>query len=410
MSSSSRSVVVQKYGGSSVATTHKLKQVAQLVAAKRRAGHDVVVVVSAMGDATDELLARAKAISKEPDRRELDMLLSVGERISMSLLAMAIREEGLEAVSLTGSQSGILTSDSHANARIIEVRPFRVEDELDRGRIVIVAGYQGVSYKKEITTLGRGGSDTTAVALAAALNAESCEIYSDVDGVYTTDPRISEGAKKIPSLGYAEMQEMAEAGAKVLNAQAVEFAKEKGIAIYAKKTGSSDPGTIIRVNAPAPASGVRGVAFERELSVIAGSAELQAIRALLLRLTELEVHPRQLQLAQLSDRMAFSAVVPLENVHNDTQVAAAVTKTFGPGSYRVDRGAVSLIGEGITKSSTLLERALAILEADGVEVHGMTTSSFRITFLLDRTRTQAAAASLHQGLKVAAGIEASPDA
>lgn len=410
MSSSPRSVVVQKYGGSSVATTQKLKQVAQLVAAKRRAGHDVVVVVSAMGDATDELLARAKAISNEPDRRELDMLLSVGERISMSLLAMAIREEGLEAVSLTGSQSGILTSDSHANARIIEVRPFRVEDELARGRIVIVAGYQGVSYKREITTLGRGGSDTTAVALAAALNAESCEIYSDVDGVYTTDPRICDGAKKIPSLGYAEMQEMAEAGAKVLNAQAVEFAKEKGIAIYAKKTGSADLGTVIRVNAPAPASGVRGVAFERELSVIAGSAELRAIRELLSRLNQLEVHPRQIQLAQLPDRLAFSAVVPLENVHNDSQVAAAVNEAFGPSGYRTDRGAVSLIGEGITKTSTNLERALAILEAEGVKVHGMTTSSFRITFLLERTQTQAAAASLHQGLNVAVGVDASPEA
>lgn len=410
MSTSPRSVVVQKYGGSSVATTEKLKRVAELVVAKRRAGHQVVVVVSAMGDATDELLARAKAISTEPDRRELDMLLSVGERISMSLLAMAIRELGLEAVSLTGSQSGILTSDSHANARIIEVRPFRVEDELEKGRIVIVAGYQGVSYKKEITTLGRGGSDTTAVALAAALDAEACEIYSDVDGVFTTDPRITLDARKIPALGYAEMQELAEAGAKVLNAQAVEFAKQKGIAIYARKTGSSDPGTVIRVNAPVPPSGVRGVAFESDLSVIAGSGELSAVRRLLRRLTELEIHPRQLQLAQLPDRLAFSGVVPMENVHHERALESAVSEALGPGAFRTDRGAVSLIGEGITKTSAILERALALLEAEGARVHGMTTSSFRITFVLDKAQTKAAAALLHQGLNVAVGVEASAEA
>src|SRR5688572_4398039 len=170
------SIIVQKYGGSSVATIDKLKKVASLVCERKKAGHQMVVVVSAMGDTTDELLEKAKQIAGEPDRRELDMLLSVGERVSMALLAMAIRDRGFEAVSLTGSQSGIMTTSSHANARIMEVRPFRVQDELELGKIVIVAGYQGVSYKREITTLGRGGSDTTAVALAAALDADACEI------------------------------------------------------------------------------------------------------------------------------------------------------------------------------------------------------------------------------------------
>ena len=191
------------------------------------AGHDVVVVVSAMGDTTDDLLTLAKQVSPNPDRRELDMLLTAGERIAMALLSIAIRELGGDAISFTGSQSGIITNDRHVDARIIEVRPFRVQDELSRGRIVVVAGYQGVSYRREVTTLGRGGSDTTAVALAAALGAEYCEICSDVDGVYTADPRVVPDARRIGTLSYEETQELAESGAKVLNAQAVEFAKEQ---------------------------------------------------------------------------------------------------------------------------------------------------------------------------------------
>src|SRR2546425_5180445 len=250
-------IVVQKYGGSSVADVQKLRHVAERVVRTHENGHEVAVVVSAMGDTTDDLLAMAERISPNPDRRELDMLLTAGERISMALLSMAIREQGGDAISFTGSQSGIITNDRHTDARIIEVRPFRVQDELSRGRIVVIAGYQGVSYRKEVTTLGRGGSDTTAVAMAAALDAEYCEICSDVDGVYSADPRVVAGARRIGTLSYEETQEMAEAGAKVLNAQAVEFAKEKGIAIYARATSgplpSTDPssdGTVVRKSAP----------------------------------------------------------------------------------------------------------------------------------------------------------------
>jgi len=211
------SIVVQKYGGSSVADAQKLKKVAERVMQTTALGHQVVVVVSAMGDTTDDLLGLAKQISPNPDRRELDMLLSAGERISMALLSMAIRELGGDAISFTGSQSGIITNDRHIDARIIEVRPFRVQDELSRGKVVVVAGYQGVSYRKEITTLGRGGSDTTAVAMAAALGAEWCEICSDVDGIYTADPRVVPNARRIDKLSYEETQELAESGAKVLN-------------------------------------------------------------------------------------------------------------------------------------------------------------------------------------------------
>ncbi|HSA23875.1 MAG TPA: aspartate kinase, partial [Myxococcota bacterium] len=195
------SILVQKYGGSSVADEQKIQQVAERVVAAKRAGRELVVVVSAMGKTTDQLLAQARRIHPDPPRRELDMLTSVGERISMALLSMAIQRLGFDAISFTGSQSGIITNDRHSDARIIEVRPFRLQDELSRGRIVIVAGFQGMSYRREITTLGRGGSDTTAVALAAALGAE-CEIYGDVDGVYTADPKVVADARHIPSLEY----------------------------------------------------------------------------------------------------------------------------------------------------------------------------------------------------------------
>src|SRR6187402_2459543 len=268
-------IIVQKYGGSSVSDVLKLRRVAERVMQTRQQGHNVVVVVSAMGDTTDDLLRMAKEVSANPDRRELDMLLSAGERISMALLSIAIRELGGDAISFTGSQSGIITNDRHVDARIIEVRPYRVQDELARGRIVVIAGYQGVSYRKEVTTLGRGGSDTTAVAMAAALDAEFCEICSDVDGVYSADPRVVSGAKRIGTLSYEETQEMAEAGAKVLNAQAVEFAKSAGIAIYARATLSdlpgSDPssdGTVVRKHAPRMPGSVVGVASERDIFVL----------------------------------------------------------------------------------------------------------------------------------------------
>src|SRR5471030_767215 len=269
------SIVVQKYGGSSVADVSRIKQVADRVMRTKQAGHDVVVVVSAMGDTTDDLLGLAKQVSPNPDRRELDMLLTAGERISMALLSIAIRELGGDAISFTGSQSGIITNDRHVDARIIEVRPVRVQDELANGKIVVIAGYQGVSYRREVTTLGRGGSDTTAVAMAAALGAEYCEICSDVDGVYTADPRVVPDARRIGTLSYEETQELAESGARVLNAQAVEFAKGKGIAIYARATSSSLPGadpsadgTVVRRHPPRQPGTVVGVASERDVLLI----------------------------------------------------------------------------------------------------------------------------------------------
>src|SRR5687767_9770237 len=221
-----------------------------------------------MGDTTDDLLKLARQVTDAPARRELDMLLTAGERISMALLSMALNARHVSAVSLTGSQCGIITNDAHANARIIEVRPFRVQDELAAGKVVIVAGYQGISYKKEVTTLGRGGSDTTAVALAAALGAESCEIYSDVEGVYSADPRVVPSARRLSEISYEEMQELAESGAKVLNAQAVEFAKERGIAIYARATFQGPGETVVRRLGPESAPRVVGIASQKALVLL----------------------------------------------------------------------------------------------------------------------------------------------
>jgi aspartate kinase len=241
--------IVQKYGGSSVSTPTKLQKVAQRIVETRQLGHKVVVVVSAMGDTTNQLLSLAKEVSPQPQRRELDMLLTVGERISMSLLSMAIQDLGAPAVSFTGSQSGIITTHTHTNARIIKVKPTRVLKALEDDYIVIIAGFQGVSEKLEITSLGRGGSDTTAVAMAAALNAEFVEICSDVDGVYSTDPRVVPQAYKVGEMSYEEMQMLADSGAKVLNAEAIEWAKRSGIEVRCVAT--DDPqrsGTVIKVS------------------------------------------------------------------------------------------------------------------------------------------------------------------
>lgn len=404
----SGSIIVQKYGGSSVATVDRLKAVARLVVDRARAGHRLVVVVSAMGDATDELLQMARQVAEHPDRRELDMLLTAGERTSMALLAMAIREvggdAGLEAVSLTGSQSGIITTASHTNARIMEVRPFRVQDELEAGRVVIVAGYQGVSYRRDVTTLGRGGSDTTAVALAAALDAEACEIYSDVAGVFTADPRVVPAARPLAEIGYAEMQELAEAGAKVLNAQAVEFAKSRGIAIYAKQTGSPAVGTVVRKNAPAPSSGVRGIATEREVRCIeAPNADLAAVRGLLDGLEADGIHVKQVSWAG-----GFSAVAGADEDHHAAALARRVRDTLGVDVIE-GRGAVSLVGEGLGRRPDVMRAALDTAAEVGAAVRGVHTSSFRITLLVDAAPLPALARALHTRLDLdAPTAEATP--
>jgi aspartate kinase len=310
---------------------------------------------------------------------------------------MAIRELGGDAISFTGSQSGIITSDRHVDARIIEVRPFRVQDELARGKIVVIAGYQGVSYRKEVTTLGRGGSDTTAVAMAAALDAEYCEICSDVDGVYSADPRVVPAARRIGTLSYEETQEMAEAGAKVLNAQAVEFAKEKGIAIYARATRGPLPGvdpsadgTVVRKNPPRMPGTVAGVASERDLIMLEADAPAGELLSLL---EERRVSGKQLHI--FADRTTVA--ISRENLHDEERLRDALQTRLGGRARLIDGlAAVSVIGAGINATYANVLAGAGTLARLGIQPAATATSSFRITWMVPRDRTDEAVRALHE--------------
>ena len=401
------SVIVQKYGGSSVADVQKIGLVADRVALAKRAGHDVVVVVSAMGKTTDELIGLARRAAEtagagaEPPRRELDMLVSTGERVTMALLSIAIHARGHDAISFTGSQSGILTNDRHFDARIIEVRPHRIQDELSRGRIVIVAGYQGMSYKREITTLGRGGSDTTAVALAAALGAERCEIYSDVDGVYSADPRVVTDPKHLPDMDLSMLGEMAEAGAKVLNAQAVEWARRSKIVIHARKTAdpvgggretiASDDGEIARSedenrNVRAIV-GIGGVMVAR---VASASLPLFLATAATEELSVGDV------IAAGEDAFVH---LPLLNVPDWERCARALERGLGNAATILGkRAVVSVVGYGLTGTSGALGRVyecLARIEAPALCV---SAGPLRISATIDESRLADAQKALHAAL------------
>lgn len=390
------SILVQKFGGSSLADLDKLRAVADRVVATRRSGHDLVVVVSAMGGTTDELLQMAQEIAGAPSRRELDMLLSVGERISMTLLSMAIHARGEEAISLTGSQCGIITTASHSNARIMDVRPFRVQDELEKGHIVIVAGYQGTSYRREVTTLGRGGSDTTAVALAAALGAEACEIYSDVDGVFSADPRVVLDAQKLETLTHEEMMEMARSGAKVLNEQAVEFARRAGIALYARSTHlASSIGTVVRPDGFTE----RAEEAERGRPVVAVS---HIGRGLWIRagrsVDEVLDVVADLPFAasDVNDR-SLSAFLPTQDIHDIDELRARLG-AIGDDVVVVEAGMVSAVGQGVGNTLRWFGDAKAALsEASITPVRSFVMLS-RLSFVIDPDDVERAARTIHRSL------------
>jgi aspartate kinase len=381
-------VIVQKYGGSSVADVAKIAHVAERVCAAKREGNDVVVVVSAMGKTTDELIALARKVSNEPPRRELDMLVSTGERVTMALLSIAIHARGLDAISFTGSQSGILTNDRHFDARIIEVRPHRIQDELARGRVVIVAGYQGMSYKREITTLGRGGSDTTAVALAAALGAERCEIYSDVDGVYSADPRVVDSPKHLPVLDLAVLAEMAEAGAKVVNAQAVEWARRQKIAIHARKTSDPVGGGNETIAATMDDENKNVRAIVGLSNVVLATVPSADLPKLLERATALEVPVGDV----VADGDRSSVHLPLANVPDWQRCARELERVATlAGKHAV----VSVVGYGLTGASGALGRVIATLESVGAKAVCFSASPLRISATIDEPLLDAAQRALH---------------
>ncbi len=392
-----------------MADVQKVGLVADRVVAAKHAGHDVVVVVSAMGKTTDGLLELARRAAEgtaqervEPPRRELDMLVSTGERVTMALLSIAIHARGGDAISFTGSQSGILTSDRHFDARIIEVRPHRIQDELSRGRIVIVAGYQGMSYKREITTLGRGGSDTTAVALAAALGATRCEIYSDVDGVYSADPRIVSDARHLPEVDLAMIGEMAEAGAKVLNAQAVEWARRNKITIHARRT-SDLPGTG-RETVASPLSlgkddDTQPVDDNRNVRAIVGTPNVMLARVGRVQLP-LFLRVAAAEEASVGDVVANGEMalvhLPLLNMPDWPRCARALEAALDADFALLGpRAVVSVVGYGLTGSSGALSRTLEVLDRIDVTPQCVSAGPLRIGVTVDESERIAAERALH---------------
>ena len=385
--------IIQKYGGSSVADVDKLQKIARMIADVQEQNIDIAVVVSAMGKTTDELLMMARLISPKPPRREMDMLLSTGERITMSLLCMALHKLGLDAVSLTGSQAGIITNDRHNDAQVIEVRPFRVQDEMAKGKVVIIGGFQGVSYRRDITTLGRGGSDTTAVALAAALDAERCEIYSDVDGVYSADPSRVADARHLPEVSYPVMQEMSMTGAKVLHAHAVQFAKERNIAIYARSTFNPGRETVIRRLSPGTIIGVQAVVSEKEIERIRlHGADARALFKQTAEILEGEQVPiKEVNVTETAagEQSTASFVVSTQHIFAWEQIKSTLMNKIGSDlTIDTDLAALSLLGEGLNRNNLTLLEVHNMLVGNGIPVNGITTTSFRISMLVPRSQIE----------------------
>ncbi|MHB1168882.1 MAG: aspartate kinase [Longimicrobiales bacterium] len=397
-------LVVQKYGGTSVGTPERIRNVARRVARERKAGNDVVVVVSAMGDATDDLVALADRVTTGAKRRhprEFDMLLTAGERIAMALVAMAIRDCGCDAVSMTGSQAAIITDEAHTGARIAEVRAARVQEALDQGRVVIVAGFQGVSRTREVTTLGRGGSDTTAVALAAALDAGRCDIFTDVDGIFSADPRRIPDARLIEEIDYEAAIELATAGAQVMHPRAVEIAARYNVPVRVRNSFREEAdyrGTLItrrpRVMEELALTGLASEGGNARVTLRGLPANMNAVAALLNRLATSAV---SVDLVHFFDRPDGRRQIQItvdegDQLDEATRVAGELVEELGGEGVETETGLsrVALIGSGMHGTPGVYARAFEVLVEDGVEVLALSTSSISITFLVhtrDEDRT-----------------------
>jgi aspartate kinase len=415
-------LVVQKYGGSSVADADGIKRVAQRIVATRKAGHSVVVVVSAMGDTTDELIDLAAQVSPLPPGRELDMLLTAGERISMALLAMAIANLGLEARSFTGSQAGVITDSTHGKARIIDVTPGRITGALADGAIPIVAGFQGVSQNsKDVTTLGRGGTDTTAVALAAALEADVCEIYTDVDGVFTADPRIVRTARRIPWISYEEMLEMAASGAKILQLRCVEYARRYGMPIHVRSSFSNRTGTTIsEANEETEAAGVEqaiisGVAHDRSEAkiTVAGVPDKVGVAAQIFRTVAAAGINIDMIVQNVSAATTGRTDISFTLPRDDGQAAMAALNGAQPDIgfdtllYDDRIGKVSLIGAGMRSHPGVSATFFGALADAAVNIEMISTSEIRISVVVDQKDVDVAVTAAHRAFDLdASEIEA----
>ncbi|HLH82087.1 MAG TPA: aspartate kinase [Trebonia sp.] len=412
-------LVVQKYGGSSVADAEGIKRVAQRIVATRKAGDQVVVVVSAMGDTTDELIDLAKQVSPQPPARELDMLLTAGERISMALLAMAIAALGMEARSFTGSQAGVITDAVHGRARIIDVTPGRITTALAEGAIPIVAGFQGVSQTtKDITTLGRGGSDTTAVALAAALRADVCEIYTDVDGVFTEDPRVVPGARRIPRISYEEMLEMAACGAKVLMPRCVEYARRYGLPIHVRSSFSDRPGTWVighSGNDEAEEAGmeqaiISGVAHDRseaKITVVGVPDRVGEAARIFGIIAEAGINIDMIVQnvsAIATGRTDISFTLPGSDGQKALELLRAAQDKVGFQELLYDDriGKVSLIGAGMRSHPGVSAKFFGALAEAGVNIGMISTSEIRISVVVSQNDVDTAVNATHKAFDLEA--------
>jgi len=411
-------LIVQKYGGSSVATAERIKRVAERIVATRKAGDDVVVVVSAMGDTTDELLDLAHQVSPLPPGRELDMLLTAGERISMALLAMAIHNLGYEARSYTGSQAGVITTSSHGKARIIDVTPGRIKGALDEGAIAIVAGFQGVAQDtKDITTLGRGGSDTTAVALAAALQADVCEIYTDVDGVFTADPRIVPNARHIAQITYEEMLELAACGAKVLMLRCVEYARRFGIPIHVRSSYSTKPGTMVTgsmEDLPVEQALITGVAHDRSEAkiTIVGVPDEPGVAARIFSTVAAAESNIDMIVQNVSTegtgRTDISFTLPKSDGPTAMAALGKVQEEIGFKSLLYDDhiGKVSLVGAGMRSHPGVAAKFFAALAGAGINIEMISPSDLRISVVCRDTDLDTAVRVVHEAFDLGGDEEA----
>jgi aspartate kinase len=414
-------LVVQKYGGSSVADAAGIKRVAQRIVATHKAGNSVVVAVSAMGDTTDELVDLANQVTPLPPGRELDMLLTAGERISMALLAMAIANLGLVGRSFTGSQAGVITDSSHGKARIIDVTPGRIQSALAEGAIPIVAGFQGVSQdSKDITTLGRGGTDTTAVALAAALGADVCEIYTDVDGVFTADPRIVRGARRIPRISYEEMLEMAACGAKVLMLRCVEYARRYGIPIHVRSSFSNREGTWVLDSLRLRAEGeameqaiISGVAHDRSEAkiTVVGVPDKVGEAARIFRVIaaagiNIDMIVQNVS-AAATGRTDISFTLPREDGQAAVTSLGQLQNEVGFESLLYDDriGKVSLIGAGMRSHPGVSATFFGALAEAGVNIEMISTSEIRISVVVDENDVPVAVNAAHRAFDLGSGEE-----
>ena len=394
------SLIVQKYGGTSVADPERIRRVAARIARTRRAGHDVIVVVSAMGKSTDELIALAAEVNPDPPGREMDMLLTSGERISMALLAMALHAEGISAMSLTGSQAGILTDESHGEAKITEIKGDRVQNSLDEGQVVIVAGFQGVSPDtKEITTLGRGGSDATAVALAAAHSADVCEIYTDVDGIYTADPRIVPTARKLDEISFKEMLELAGAGAGVLMARSVEFGRRFGIPIHVRSSFHDAEGTWVKETTMESAivSGVAHDTSEAKVTV-KNVPDTPGVAADLFEAMSDDGVNVDMIVQNISSAGQTDISFTVSRIHSELAMATAkrIAERLSAGGVDIDNdiAKVSLVGAGMKTEPGVAARVFRSLANQGINIEMISTSSIRISCVVEGSQAQAAVRAL----------------